>query len=86
MQDPQMSILNLDPKDIVKAGLGVASELLAGEELPGGIVTHEIIDGVFQWAREAIDAHSSPEAARDAIRAALSTYGADAARKKFGDG
>ncbi len=71
-------------KDLAKAGLTVASELLEHADLPGGPVVNEIIAGIFSWAREAIDAHSSPEAARDAIRAALSTYGADAARSKFG--
>ncbi len=76
--------MSLTPKDLVKTGIGLASALIAEEELPGGAVTQEILEGVFSWAKEAIDAHDSPEAARDAIRAALSTYGADAARSKFG--
>ncbi len=71
-------------KDLVKAGLGVIDELVEHADLPGGRITNEILAGLLQWGKEALDAHDTSEAARDAIRAALSTYGADAARSKFG--
>ncbi len=74
----------MNPTDLAKQGLGIAAGLLEHADLPGGPVTNEILAGLLQWGREALDAHDTPEAARDAIRAALSTYGADAARSKFG--
>lgn len=74
----------VDEKALAKQGLTMVSEMLTDAALPGGPVTGEILQGLLAWGREAIDAHDTPEAARDAIRAALSTYGADAARNKFG--
>ncbi len=71
-------------KDLVKAGLGVIDELVEHADLPGGPITNEILAGLLQWGKEALDAHETPQLALEAIRSALSTYGADAARSKFG--
>ena len=71
-------------KDLLKAGIAEAADLLASRTLPGGPTTSRLVALALQWAQGAIDAHGSAEEAEEAMLIALEGYAQQRAAEKFG--